>query len=333
MIAYHDLQRRFYRKAYFTEFRPDYRSAGPGRPRWRWSTSIGTGFDSEGRLNENDPILFVRFTDEDQKVLVSRQPLTAAALFETRAVYAEIDHDARTVAGKGEGSPEWKKFNLRQQEMFYDQSLTLYSAPAHIVASQAGITDPIDAYRLAAKAAGIVLNLTPELELDCELPKRFAGEALGRARRLQEILDLGYIFAALAVSAPKYEGDDDAWLNGALAKVGLPSSEYILDAACKYLSLPTSNEPGDLMQIYLNAVSAGIGNFQRLRGSYGLLDFEHMTKCGTNYGPMALPHVVLANDALAASLMPVISLVDQRTMSNASRLLHDHLDEFLDACR
>jgi len=333
LVAYHDHQRLFYRKAYFTEILPGYRPKGPGRPKWSWGSSIGTGFDHLARPNEQEPIIFARFTDEEQQCLVARQPLTAAALFETRAVFAELDHEARHVAQLGEGSPEWDRFNKRQQDMFYDHKLTIYSAPAHIISSRCAVSDPIDAYRLAAKVAGVVLNLVPAIELDPELPNRINPNAAARAQQLQAIRDPGYLFAAIAFLAPRFEGDDEAWLSTSLANVGLPPVIEILDQAQQFLTYPTASKSDELWSIYMQAVAAGVGNFMRLRESFGLLDFQQMSKLGTVQGPMALPHVFLAGDQVAVSQIPIVDIKSQEVLVNASTLLHEHLDELLGACR
>jgi hypothetical protein len=339
MIEYHDRQRRFYRKAYFTEIRRGYRPAGSGRPRWSWTTSIGAGFDTSGRLDEGDPILFVRFTDEDQSVLVSRQPLTEAALFETRAVHAELDHEARQVAALGEGSPDWVKFNRRQQELFYDHTLTVYSAPAHMVASRAGASDPLDAYRLAARVAGLALNFTEGLGVDPDLPGRFAPDTgatpdgAARARILLERRDPGFLFSVIALAAPEFDGDDDAWVAEGLRRAGLPTAAAIMNAADQRLSLPTLGETPRYLEVYLRCVFAGAENFKRLRASGGVLDFESMSALGTAEGPMAIPNVFLADDMMVASAIPVVDAEGQRLMAIASARLHEQLEEFISACR
>ena len=339
MIDDHDRLRRFYRKAYFTETRRGYRSARDGRPRWSWASSVGAGFDTSGRIDEGDPILFVRFTDEDQRVLVSRQPLTEAALFETRAVHAELDHEARQVAALGEGSPEWAAFNRRQQDLFYDHTLTVYSAPAHMVASRAGASDPTDAYRLAARVAGLALNFTKGLEVDPDLARRFAPDAgavpdgAARAATLLERRDPGFLFSAIAFAAPRFEGDDDAWLAEGLRRAGLPTADAIMDAADRRLGLPTLGVMPRYLEVYLRCVFAGAGNFKRLRPSGGILDFERMSALGTIKGPMAIPNVFLADEMIVASAIPVVDAEGQRLMAVASARLHEQLEEFIAACR
>jgi hypothetical protein len=338
MLDYHDRQRRFYRREYFTEVRKGYQPGGD-RPRWSWETSIGAGFDMAGRSDERDPIIFVRFKDEDQAVMVSRQPLTGAALFETRAVFAELDHDARQVAVKGAESPEWQRFNRRQQEMFYDHELTLYSAPAHMVASRSGASDPIDAYRLAARAAGVALNFTRGLELDPGLPARFARggagapDAVARITRLMERLDPGFLFAAIVVAAPRFDGDDDAWLAAGLSGAGLPTEKAVMDGAERRLALPTLPDMPRLVDVYLQCVAAGAGNFSRLRPSGGVLDFQRMSAIGTSAGPLAIPSVFLADGVVQRSVIPVIDDRAQELMVNASAKLHEQLEELLAACR
>jgi hypothetical protein len=339
MLDYHDRQRRFYRRDYFTEIRRGYRPEGDGRPRWSWATSIGAGFDMSGRTDEGDPILFARFTDEDQGVLVSRQPVTEAALFETRAVHAELDHDARAVAALGEDSPEWERFNRRQQELFYDHKLTVYSAPAHMVASRAGASDPTDAYRLAARVAGIALNFTPGLKIDPDLPRRFAvggpevPGVVARTMRLLERLDPGFLFSAIVRAAPRFEGDDDAWLTEGLRQAGLPTQQTVMEEAERRLILPTLSEPPRLFAVYMQCIAAGVGNLKRLRPSGGVLDFRRMSAIGTNAGPLAIPHVFLANGIVQSSTIPVIDDEAQRLMVNASARLHEQLQELIAACR
>jgi hypothetical protein len=334
-VALHDAERRFDRKAYFTEYDPDYAWLDERRPTWQWGISTGLGFDAQGRPDVTDPLFFVRFTDVEQNSLVARQPITAAALFETRAVYAELEQDAHRIALAARDEPAvLEAWQREQQQRFYNPALTLYSAPAHFASSQCGAGDALDGYRMAAYAGGMILNLAPGLDIAPRLPDDFQDEASRpRFERLIELRDPGFLFVLLVASAPRYEGDVDAWLDAALAAAGFPPRERILDTALAHLAIPTMRTGSSFDATYLQAMVVGHRHLGRLRKSVGLLNFEVMTALGTNAGPIALPNSFPDQGIIPSPVEPLVAPREQLTLLEAEAVLTSQMDEFLRACR
>lgn len=334
MIKFHDVQRRFYRRDYYTTADRMYRPSGNEPPRWVWEPSVGSTFDVNGRINEDDPILFIRFTDADTEQLVSRQPLSAAALFETRAVYVELESEAFSLHRRGPGSPEWRAFAKRQIDQLYDQTLTDYSAPTHMVASVTRVSNSLEAYQLAAYVAGVVLNLPPDLTFRFRLPDRLnIRDAARRLRRLADRRDPGLLFASIVAAAPEYHGDARQWLEGGMREVGLPPIETVFRAAYRHLISPTAGEVGIFRSVYFQLLANGSGNNGRLADGFGLLDVKRLQQLGTVHGPMSVPTTVVRQNWNLRSAIPPLDDEGEAAMSRAASELQSFMGGFLEACR
>lgn len=334
MIKFHDVQRRFFRRGYYTTADRLYRPSGNEPPRWIWEPSVGATFDVNGRVNEDDPVLFIRFTDADTGQLVSRQPLSAAALFEARAVYVELESEAFSLHGRGPGSLEWQAFVNRQIDLLYDQTLTDYSAPAHIVASVARVTNSLEAYQLAAYVAGVVLNLPPDLVFRFRLPARLnVRDAARRLRRLADRRDPGLLFASIVAAAPEYRGDALQWLEGGMREAGLPSIETVFNAAYRHLIKPTAGEVGIFRSVYFQLLANGSGNNGRLADGLGLLDVKRFQHLGTVQGPMSIPTTVVRQNWNLPSAIPPLDSEGEAAMSQAASDIQSFMSGFLEACR
>jgi len=335
LIDLHDAERLFDRRAYFTEYDPDYRWLTDDPPRWRWGISTGLGFAHDGHSDPKDPLFFVRFTDEDQNALVGRQPITAAALFETRAVYAELEQEVNIarITSRGDQAA-LDTFMRNQRRLMYEPRLLLYSAPAHFAATHCTDGDGLDAYKIAAYAAGIVLNLAPSLQFEPKIHEAHAEPAqMPRLERLRDRRDPGFLFATLIAFAPRYEGDALTWLDAALDAAGFPPREQIMAEALSYLELPTVRTGGWFDTLYLKATSSGSTNFARLSHKLALLDFKAMGSLGTNKAPIALPYIFLKDGLVPSPVEPLVEPNDQLELLDAEIILDQQLDEFVRACR
>lgn len=335
MAALRDAERRFDRGSYFHEFDPEYRWLTPQLPRWEWSSSVGLAFDHSGRSDAAEPIYFLRFTDLDQDRFVSRQPITAAALFETRAMFVELEHSAVIALREARGDEQRvNSWGRDQARVFYDPSLTLYSAPAHLAASRCGNGDSLTAYRLAAHAAGVILNLAPKLALDIRIPDALRDpRGMDRLQQLVDMRDPGFLFVVLISAAPAYEGDTENWLHQALAAANFPSLDAIYDAALGHLAYPSVRHGTHFDLIYFEACAAGHTNAARLQPSRGLLDVPAMGRMGTLKGPFALPNYFAGDRALSPPIASILDGERQREAVDGAALLSGQMAEFLAACR
>jgi hypothetical protein len=337
--AFHDLQKRFYRRAYFTENDPTYVTPTGARPSWGWDTSIGRGFDLHGHPDASDPIMFVRFHDVDRGKKIARQPLTAASLFEARAMATELEHlVSRKIAEFGQNKTKWDSFNAEQQGMFYDVDLTIYSAPAHFLASRLNMSDPVPVYRLTAMLAWIALNVTDTLTLAINSPPGWdgvTGDAEALKERLVQVRDPGFLFFCLAAWAPPYDNDDEAWIDACLERAGFPSRKVIEDAAYEVLKIPDADSTtGTFDTIYWSAATSGAVNFRRLAPRFGLFGQKTLLALKSQDGPVALPNTIVGPVILSPSaIQPFMTIKDQELVGVMEQHLADHMGEFLAACR
>lgn len=344
-VKFHELQKRFHRRAYFTENDPTYVTIPGKRPTWSWSTSVGRGFDLEGQPDITNPIIFLRFRDEERDLDIARQPLSAAALFEVRSMAVELEQAVvLNYANFGDDETRWRAFNDVQQSMFYDVDLTLYSAPVHFLSARLNISDPVPAYRLAAILSWIALNIADDLEIDPKLPEGWenAGDDIPTlASNLLLRRDPGYFYFILASHAKtpeKLDGDASAWLAETLECARFPSLSEIVASASHSLDVPDADKdtvPFD--RIYWHIAASGAVNFRRLADEFGLLSHNVMTRIGTNKGPIALPNTVVADAILSPSLgggvEPFMSIEDQARMGELEAVFADQMSEFMAACR
>lgn len=334
-VSLHKAERRFDRRAYFTEFDPTYQWLGAERPRWKWGTSTGVGFTPDGHPNEEDPLFFLRFNDIDQNILVGRQPITPAALFETRAVYAELEHAVAIKTIEATRDPSvLDAFHLEQQRLLYDPHLLLYSAPAHFAASRCTTGDVLESYTIAAHAAGIALNIAPGLEFEPRIHEAYRQPgSMDRLERLIAARDPGFLYLQIIAHAPRYEGDVNAWLDAALEAAGFPPRDAIFDAAQAHLSIPSFALGSSFDPVYFRATTEGGVNFARLRRSCGLLDQPATAGLGTVKGPASLPQVLLRHGTMYLPVDGIVEAERQLMMLETESILSRHMDEFLAAVR
>jgi hypothetical protein len=206
---------------------PYYFMLGPASsvmPPWRWTLSVGQRFDSSGRLNRSDPILFIRFLHPDTGELVARVPFSPGALAEARAMFAEFswvqrEHEVR--AGETPASPShWLSTYAAE---LYSVDSTLYTVAAHLLANTTGLTDLREVMPYSSALAWFALNATPTLATRLSLPSEWCEQwEKGSSDVLSPLVsnaDPGLVFAALAATGIRPRGQSpDAWLNEVLER-------------------------------------------------------------------------------------------------------------------
>ena len=243
--------------------------------RWRQELSSGMEFDATGRLNENQPIFFVSFSDHDDGRRIARQPLSVGALLETTATWAEIRAGISAIQMLDEEQRivEIKLFENDRQAFVYNENLTVYTAPVHMLSNMSRATDLLEAYKLASILAHVALNLTPALIEDIVHPESF--EPFGnRCAAFVRSGNRGYAFAALAAHSRdiSIEQSVENWLNVILQRANLPSLEQIRYLAFQFLdtlsrSLPVRNAMDGTRDILL-----AVGRDRFLKNTSALLE-------------------------------------------------------------
>jgi|GEM_PF-6849963 len=171
---------------------------------WKYQPTVGQAFLTDGSINPQHPIWFVRFASTDD-VPIARQPISPASLMEVRAVESEM------LGGYGllSGLPK-TDFKLIEQQHFgaafleriYHPELTVYSAPAHWYANHRNVTDVAEAYRASASLAWFCMD-APSAWLKSLTPTKpfqqvYGPEISGKLKASFERADRGALFFMLA---------------------------------------------------------------------------------------------------------------------------------------
>lgn len=179
--------------------------------RWRWGVSCGLRFDFDGRLRQDAPIFFVRFFTDDWKP-IARAPISAAALFETNAMAAELSaHLCYLFYLKGDSlQQEVERWQRETLDWLYDKDMTAYSVAAHLAANTIHTPDASVAFNLSSRVGTLALNSTSVMFESLRVPEIFREVFRERNDDLIRRCDIGYLYAAIFEHARQYEGKVDA---------------------------------------------------------------------------------------------------------------------------
>ncbi|WP_375761463.1 hypothetical protein [Corallococcus exercitus] len=274
---------------YYTEYGP---AADSGRP-WVATYTCGREYGLDGRIRNDRPVMFVRFSTPSNRLIV-RAPLSVAALLETRAVYAELRADLHFISNLSEDDRiiTTKLWQTEFMDRLYMARYAAYTVAAHFVANKAKMTNALEAFRYSSLLAGLALNLPPTLFTALRQP-----DGLEPWQELIPYLiasqNRGYAFLVLASSLPQEELPVEERIGLMLENAGLPTAPEI------YTQTLTE----------MQALGGGVhlrntGREQRLNGLLSV-GFAYQK----SFGPASAPY--LANDAvlkadMRAVLPPVI---------------------------
>ncbi len=265
----HDEERRLMLPKYYRTVHPDAQPHDRNK-RWGIQFSAGREFDSAGKVDDTRPILFVKFLDRDAGKPIIRQPLTVGSLLEANAVWSEISAGYEVVGSLENGVRQVEQRVMEQEllKTLYADELTLYTAPAHLLAHYASVSDVALGYRLSSAVAHLVLNfleehyqaLTPPPAMD-PWHGLFAGF---KSRR-----NPAFAYAVICARAPAWDDNvgPDVWLNSALNAAGLPSSDDIYLAAedeIRRQAAPETASPLGQTQQYLLDIGRDIFAARRI---------------------------------------------------------------------
>jgi hypothetical protein len=175
--------------------------------KWNMRYSVGLRYNKRGLLNDNDPIIFIRFIKENGELL-SRVPLSIGSLFESRAMACEflIDIDEyKKVSDDGERIVSMNLLNKECLNWLYDTSLTEYSVAAHFVANEFESSDIIETFFQTFLFSTLALNIPDvyfeQLKFDRELVAFFRG----RENAFITNCDRSFLFYILVKNSAKID--------------------------------------------------------------------------------------------------------------------------------
>lgn len=210
---------------------------------WAISFTCGARIDPWGKLDEAQPIFFVRFDEKLAGPLTARQPMTIGALLELRATAAEIStfEDWVSRLPLDEQIASTKLFRRDRISSLYHPQLTTYSVASHLLSHCKLDHDVMTTYRIGATIAGLCLNMTRKQFAGLRPPaefRKFDQIRLGGFRRNN---DRGYAFACIAFKAREMAVRqlDPSNLDYVLSKIGLGTTEDIYVDALRELQRPT----------------------------------------------------------------------------------------------
>jgi len=330
----HDRTRRIMHSEYFRVVDPGARPQPIGDP-WTFEISCGQEFDTDGRPGASRPILFVRFDNQATGRRVARQPITAGALLETTAMHSEIETQGEFISSIPDIMERRMEAALYKREFetpIYHPALTLYTAPVHILAHRTRLTDPVEAYEWAARAAFVALNMQLYHFAMLRFPT-WASVWKERFNGFRSSADPGTAYVMICESGGPRRGEESirAWLDRALKGLGLPSERRILADA----------------QLLLNSEASSTVSMPLFAGyEYQKQLGNRLTKMRRNHGPALTLGRAQSNDLTLLPLFDCDAALlefsparfdtrqfDPRVAHDAEGTLHTWMENFRSACR
>ena len=319
LISLHDASRRLSHNSYYTV-----NGAAVGlrdRRRWAWEFTCGHEYTADGRIDPARPIMFIRFYDAATREIIRRQPLSAVALLEARAIHVEL----QLLMADPNGALEVGNFVARS----YEPGLAEYSALAHLTSSRLNL-ELVQAYAVAAAAAWYAL-LQPVFSVD-RLAATPWTEILGRARleAFAATRDPGFLVSQLLQAAPAYSGDIDDWLRRATALAGLPAPADVVEEARRTLAQPAPLEMTVVQPYFDEVARATLSNFETLTPTCGLIGGA---VDGPGWERLALADRHYGDGRMIAPPERVLHSMHPHELVEMGREIQGKVDWFLTACR
>lgn len=313
---------------YYTEFSDLAFEPWDGQ-RWLYQFTTGVQLDASGRGQEDRPIVFTRFARQRDGAALCRVPFSVASLLEVRAVAAEMI-TALALFEKAGGDPvrliDRKNWAEGMSAMFYSAPLALYSVAAHCFANTLRTQEGTETYTKASAVAWFCLNLPRRFFPELKIPDAF-GNWGPRNQALRANADRGYLYLALLEHGRGVGTNDmETWLEGSLARAGLPPLVKVLPvideervaAAATVTGSPYQQRLDDLLRLGLEYASG-----------------EGMTPAKTHvFGAGSIPPFLTGDGQFVCydgSPTPGTFNTPHEWFSQAFKL-YNGLREFVDAC-
>ena len=333
LLRLHDILRRSFRDAYYTEIDHDFREYYDGNNPWRIEVTADQAYNLDGAPDPDNPILFARFHNHGGDHYFARQPITPATLMELRAVNAQLRTETYFHRAYGNRDRD-RVFQHDTLDRIYDPQLTMYSAPAHLLANIADLRETGETYERGARLAWIALNMSPSDFTALVYPDyltEVAGPALEALRRNE---DVGFAFACLAWGAPKEEINTDHWAAGAVKAAGLrPEREIFDDAASMLLAVDPLTVSGPFDQTYRMIAGAGYQNAMALQRHAGAMWNEEFLEAPFQER-LHLPRIVWRDGTITQAFgQPLLEDDFIKELFVYEPYLVHEMDDFVRACR
>jgi len=305
---------------------------------WGYTITSGLKFDHDGNLDDDYPIVFVRFNTSSGDSLV-RVPISIASLLETNAINAEVRIKSAflTKLSENERLVENALNNMdMMSNVIYNPKLALYTVAVHLTANLLGLSDTADAFPISSAVATIALNLPSECLALIPIPEDH--KAWGkRPKNLISNQDYGYIFLVLLSNYRKFFVSDqrEYSIDRLLLANNLPSvsqvEKMVIDqmTECRNELIGLENLRGN----FLNIIDQGIIQFQ-LRGISGDNVFSAELMTTGNYKPWIIFDdtdfdTEYSSLKYVLTNLPIANLTNQEWY-NFAETMNSNMDDFFE---
>ncbi|MET0637829.1 MAG: hypothetical protein ABWZ25_17495 [Chitinophagaceae bacterium] len=240
-----------------------------GTANWDYRFSSGFRYRDDGSSDDTRPIMFVRFFTSDGLSL-SRVPVSIASLFETNAVFQEVDVMGKYIASQV-SNKELDKFNSwLMGSLIYNNDRTIYNVAGHICANLLDIKDPREAFPICSSLATLTLNLPHKLVEMLPLRDDELKVWNSRPRDMLRNHEHGFVFFNLLNNyKEKYRSVKRFNLQDLLAENGLPTEQEIAEMVrVELINLTRCYNEENLQRYFLDLHQKGLELFN-LRGIDG----------------------------------------------------------------
>ena len=264
-----------FKRDYFLEYYTETYSniIGNSNDRWGFDITSGVRFSPDGKINQDLPILFVKFSSS-KKENISRVPLSVVSLLETTATNSEFNF-LLSEALKLE-SPfrenQIKSISSKFESLLYNPELTLYSVAVHVVSVNLQISDPIKGYEFSSLFAKIALNIPSNLFQTIKIHSEFdiTEQWKHRAKKMLENQERGFAFYLLVKNYVAVFGTDPKQMTveNILKASNLPTEQEIekaISEEIQALDLQILLEKNNLNSGVIDKVSWG-NKFREVTG-------------------------------------------------------------------
>jgi hypothetical protein len=280
---FYDHIRRIRLPEYYTE--KDINSAN-STP-WTYDVTAGRLFTSKGRVSEQT-VVFARFFNSSGDPLV-RSPMSTISLLEmsamaqevlfTISLLAQVDKDFLAVEGA--------LYSAQLLKVLYNPDITEYSVCVHLVSNLLSLTDPVVAFQVCARLAGIVLNMPtnyfPIIRSHCpiadilKVPKDHQSVTYLREGLIAQ--DHGTLFYLLCNALPSADyslsQSISKYVDTAMERIGINIQEMYQETVCEANKLYEQLENSLINEIVVLSKS-GYKNFNKLGNTRDKIPFSQI---------------------------------------------------------
>lgn len=249
VIHLYDQDRRIMFPSYYKTLNlntPDHNIRKP----WSLDFSVGQEFQSNGKIDPSNPILFAIFGSNPGRTRIARHPISVGTLLECNAVHFEMMDEFNTIKLIEDDSERRVELLMRANERtdsFYDPELLEYTSAAHILSSVIKTSEAFITYRLSSIISSICLNLTREHFNNLVIPNFLKNIDSSIIRAFKNACNRGFAFVCIVFSARSYEEgmNENSWVEDALQNAGLPDRVKLVTDSIARLSEINKTLSGD----------------------------------------------------------------------------------------